>query len=165
MSLSQAETTFTLRTSNIYEEYDFGAQYVAVVYKFYVPTGDYSIGGVETTNLQGLKDDDVQGLHVVHQYSKYLPKRIFDWFKNVNHLHVVGSDLEFLGDQPLDGRIRFVHFNDNKIREIPKNYFRSTVNMELISFERNRIETLNEGIFTGLAKLRWVRNVYESELA
>jgi hypothetical protein len=144
----------------MYEDYDFGNQYVAVVYGLKVPTGDYTVKGIETTNLQGLTDNDVRGIHVVHQYCKYMPKKFFDWFKNVNHLHFVGSELEFLGDEPLDGRIRYVHFDDNKIRKIPTNYFRSTVDMELISFERNRIETLDEKIFMGLGKLRWVIIIY-----
>lgn len=153
---SYADTGFTLHSQNTHQKYDFGVQYVAIVYQLSVPRGDYYVQGITSTNIQGLTDDNVQGLHIAHQFTRFLPHKVLEFYKNINHYHVVGSGLEILGNEPLDGRIRYVHFDDNQIRVIPKTFFATSGDMELISFERNRIETLDADIFREMTKLRWV---------
>lgn len=153
---SYADTGFTLRSQNTHKKYDFGVQYVAIVYHLSVPRGDYYVEGINSTNVQGLSNDNVQGLHIVHQFTRFLPKKVLDFYKNINHYHIVDSGLEILGTEQLDSRIRYVHFDDNQIRVIPKTFFAASGDMELISFERNRIESLEGDIFKGMTKLKWV---------
>jgi hypothetical protein len=141
---------------NIHKKYDFGVQYVAKVYQLSIPTSNYYITGVDTTNVRGLSNTDVQGLHIVSQDVHFMPGKVLDFFPNINHYHVVGSGLESVGTTPLDGRIKYIHFDDNRIRTVPKSFFGAGGELMYISFERNLIETLEGGIFGGLTNLKYV---------
>jgi Leucine rich repeat len=147
---------FTLRSINGYKDFDFGRQYSAVTYQVFIPTGDYVVEKVESTNLDGKTNDNVEGLYISHQYVRYLPTGVLDVYRNINHYHVVGSHLKYLNNQQLDRRIRFIHFDDNEIEEIPTEFFRNSVDLEVISLAKNRIGNLREDTFRGMPKLRWV---------
>ncbi|KAG5667837.1 hypothetical protein PVAND_015806 [Polypedilum vanderplanki] len=154
--LSSADQGIVLRSVNNYKTYDFGRQYSAIVYKLNILGGDCFVQNIETTNVQGMTNDQVEAIHIVHQNVRYLPHRVLDWFKNVVHFHIIDSGLETLDGEPLDGRIRYVHLDDNRIKIVPRGFFANTGNMELISMERNMIESLDDQLFRGMSKLRWI---------
>lgn len=156
VAFASAEQGVVLRSVNTYKEYEFGRQYVAIAYKLSIPGSDFYVSGVESTNMQGMTNDNVQGLHIVHQETRYLPRKVFDWYKNIVHFHVVASGVETLEGEPLDARIRFIHLDDNRIWTVPKEFFSQTRDMELISMERNNIEVLEPEMFRAMPKLRWV---------
>lgn len=145
-----------LHSVNNYKDYDFGRQYTAIVYKLSIPRGDFFVNGIDGVNVDGQTNDNVQAIHIVHQTTKFLPRRVLDFYKNVNHYHVVDSGLETLVGEPLDRRIRYVHFDDNRIRTIPREFFQNTVDMQLISIERNLLTILDAEMFRGMPALRWV---------
>jgi hypothetical protein len=141
---------------NTYKTYDFGRQYSAIVYQLNIPRNDYFINDIVVANLDGMNNDRVEALHIRFQDVRFLPRGVFNWFKNINHFHVVSSGLVSLGTTPLDRRIRYVHFDDNKIYEIPQNFFTESVDLELLSMERNYFTTLRPETFVTLPKLRFV---------
>lgn len=85
-----------------------------------------------------------------------LPRKVFDWYKNINHIHIVGSGLESIEGEQLDARIRYLHLDENAIRVVPRNFFEHSQELLFLSMERNRIETLDADLLVSVPKLRWV---------
>jgi len=151
-----AEQGFILRSLNKNKEYEFGTQYAAVVYQLIIPSGDYFVQGLDAMNRDGKGPDDVLSLHIAGQDVEFLPHKYLEWYKNINHLHIAGSGLTTLENEQLDGRIRYLHLDGNRIESIPVDFFRNSKDMELLSMERNRITKLDSDLFTGMTKLRYI---------
>lgn len=156
IAISSADKGFVLRSVNTYKPYDFGRQYAAVVYKCMIPREVYFVEGINATYWDGKGPDDVQSLHIVHQQVTRLPRKVLDWYKNINHIHIIGSGLETLEGEQLDARIRYLHLDGNFIKVVPKTFFERSQELMLLSMEKNRIEVLDAELFVTMPKLRWV---------
>lgn len=156
IAISSADRGFVLRSINSYKQYDFGRQYTAVVYRCMLPRETFFVEGINATYSEGKGPDDVEVLHITHQQVTRLPRKVFDWYKNINHIHIVGSGLETLEGEQLDARIRYLHLDDNNIRVVPRNFFQNSQELMLLSMERNRIESLDADLLASVPKLRWV---------
>ncbi|XP_070508345.1 phospholipase A2 inhibitor beta-like [Chironomus tepperi] len=156
IAISSADQGFVLRSVNTYKPYDFGRQYTAVVYKCMIPRETFFVEGINATYWDGKGQDDVEALHIVHQQVTRLPRKVFDFYKNINHIHIIGSGLETLDGEQLDSRIRYLHLDGNVIKVVPKVFFEQSQELMLLSMERNRIETLDADLFVSMPKLRWV---------
>lgn len=121
-----------------------------------IPRETFFVEGINATYSDGKGPDDVEVLHIAHQQVSRLPKKVFDWYKNINHIHIVGSGLETLEGEQLDARIRYLHLDENVIKVVPRNFFEHSQELMLLSMERNRIETLEADLFVSVPKLRWV---------
>lgn len=121
-----------------------------------IPREPYFVEGINATYWDGKGPDDVEALHIVHQHVSRLPRKVLDFYKNINHIHIIGSELETLEGEQLDGRIRYLHLDGNYIRVVPKTFFEHSQEMMLLSMERNRIEALDAELFVTMPKLRWV---------
>ncbi|CAG9811572.1 unnamed protein product [Chironomus riparius] len=156
IAISSADKGFVLRSLNTYKTYDFGRQYAALVYRCMIPRETFFVEGINATYWDGKGPDDVEVLHIVHQTVTRLPRKFFDFYKNINHIHIIGSGLETLEGEQLDARIRYLHLDENVIRVVPKTFFERSQELMLLSMERNRIETLDADLFVTMPKLRWV---------
>jgi len=157
VALATAQGTgFTLRSINKRKTYEFGSQYAAVVYNLRISGPGAVIQGIDTVDKEQKGEDGVEVLHIAHQVAKFLPKKLFDWYKNINHIHVVDSQLESLEGETLDGRIRYLHMDDNKLAKIPTDFFRESKDLELLSMDRNKLTALDSELFKDMPKLRWV---------
>lgn len=136
--------------------YDFGPQYTAIVYGVVVPGKENFVKAIEATYTDGKGPDDVLALNIFNQDVKFLPKKFFDFYKNVNHIHIVESNLQSLEGEVLDGRIRYIHLDGNDIVTVPKTFFGNARELMLVSMERNKIESLDADLFVTMPKLRWV---------
>jgi len=156
IACAAADQGFILHSINKNKEYDFGTQYAAIVYPITIPRGDYFVQGLDAMYHDGKGPDDVLSLHIAGQDVEFLPHKYLDWYKNINHVHIVGSRLTTLENEQLDGRIRYLHLDGNRIESIPVDFFRNSKDMELLSMESNRITKLDSELFTAMTKLNYV---------
>jgi len=137
-------------------DYEFGRQYACVVKEFTVDGPDYVVGQGRCKHLAGKGPTDVQAVHIENQYVKYLPKKMEGLFVNMVTYRVENSGLQTLGNFNFDRKIRYLVLDNNMIREVPKEIFRDTTDMEYISMNENRIENLDKDLFSNMQKLRFV---------
>lgn len=138
------------------KKYEFGEQYTAVAYHIYITRPDVFVKGVSGSDREGKTVENVEALRIAHQVVRYLPRRLYEWYHGLNHLHIIDSRLEFLDGEPLDARIRYVHFDDNHISTLPVGFFKNAQNLELFSVERNRLTQVSTDVLTTMPKLRFV---------
>lgn len=137
--------------------YEWGMQYACIVTGFYVDGPDYVVGQGHIVNrIPGKNQSDVEAVHIEDQVTRYLPKRMEGLFWNMITYRVENSQLEFLGNFNFYKMLRFLHLDNNIIREVPLGVFSETVNMEWISMNDNRIENLDKDLFRNMPKLRVV---------
>lgn len=129
-------------------------QYACFVTGFYVDGPDYVVSQGRFKHLPGKSQSDVEAVHIEDQYVRYLPKKMEGLFVNMITYRVENSKLEVLGNFNFDKKLRFLQLDNNMIREVPKEIFRDTVNMEWISMNENQIENLDKDLFNNMPKLR-----------
>ena len=137
-------------------KYEFGTQYTCFVTEFYVDGPDYVVYQGRTKHLPGKSQTDVEAVHIEDQYVKYLPKRMEALFVNMITYRVENSRLEVLGNFNFDKKLKYLHLDNNMIKEVPKDIFRETVDIEWISMNENQIETLDQDLFRNMQRLRVV---------
>lgn len=137
-------------------KYDYGTQYTCFVTGFYVDGPDFVVNQGRAKHLPGKGQNDVEAVHIENQFVKYLPKRMEGLFMNMISYRVENCKLEALGNFNFDKKLRFVYFDNNMIKNVPKDIFRDTADMEYISMNENRIENLDKDLFRNMPKLRFV---------
>lgn len=137
-------------------KYEWGIQYSCFVTGLSVDGPDFVVGQGHIVNIPGKNQSDVVAVHIEDQFAKYLPRRMEGLFWNMITYRVENSQLETLGNLKLYKKIRFLHFDNNMIREIPVSVFDETRGMEWISMNDNRIENLDKDLFRNMPNLRVV---------
>jgi Leucine rich repeat len=158
LSLAHSDSTggSTIFARCQYIEYEFGTQYACIVRDFFVDRPDYVIDGTEAVHLPGKNQSDVEAIEIFNQYTRYLPGRLENIYWNMISYRVENSGLEYLGNFNFYKKLRFLVLDGNLIREVPRAVFGETVDLEWISMNDNRIETLDKDLFRNMPKLRVV---------
>lgn len=154
VTVAHCKTDAYAKCSNI--NYEFGLQYGCVFRDFYVDRPDFAVYTVAAEHLPGKTQADVLAIHIENQYTKYLPTHVESVYWNMITYRAENSQLEILGNFNLFKKLRYLILDRNLVREVPKDIFSETVDMEWISMNDNRIETLDKDLFRTMPMLRVV---------
>lgn len=112
------------------------------------------VAGVSNNHINGKLSDDVQMLRFVQEKLAKLPKRIENFFPNLESISAYDTQLQEISSDVLKfPKLRGLFLNLNQLKTLPGNLFEHTPNLEYFWFHKNQIETIGLNIFKSLKKL------------
>lgn len=135
----------------------WGPMYTCVGQNVVVDTFDTYVTGAVGKHLDGRSDRDVEAIFFENQRTTFIPLKFSTPFPNLVALRVQMSGLTTVNQTTFanQGRLRYIHLDNNKIEFIPKKTFYNLTNLEWISLGTNKIKVLNTDMLRGLTELRY----------
>lgn len=116
---------------------------------------DVYIRQVEGNHLEGKSYFDVEALTIYYQNLPTFPKNIAELFPNLKDLECQSSKMMSISAEdlrPFPNLLALLLFGNNLV-SIDSDLFRFTPKIQHISFDKNLIEHVGEGLLTGLDNL------------
>lgn len=135
----------------------WGSQYTCIGQDVVVNTYDTFVTRAVGTHLAGMGDGDVQAVFFKNQKMTFIPLMMSTPFPNLNALRVDMSGLTTINQTTFvnQGRLRYIHLDNNRIEFIPKKTFYNLTNLEWLSLGANKISALNPDMLRGLTELKY----------
>lgn len=107
-------------------------------------------------HIDGKGDDDVEKVLVEYQYCPYLPTNLGSYFRNLEILYVMKSNVMHLAHGDLDGltKLRIFDVSYNPIKRLHKDYFKGHATIEIISFYDCKLRFIEKGALEPLVNLK-----------
>lgn len=135
----------------------WGPMYTCVGQDVVVDTFDTFVTGAVGKHLDGRSDRDVEAIYFKNQRTTFIPLKLSTPFPNLVAIRVQMSGLTIVNQTTFanQGRLRYIHLDNNKIENIPKKTFYNLTDLQWISLGFNKIKTLNPDMLRGLTELRY----------
>lgn len=134
----------------------WGSDYTCVAKNFRTTLKDRQI-----TSLTGLHDfkktnDDVKTLFVKKQSVLYLPMGLANFFKNLETLYVMNSNLQHLMNGDLDGltKLKIFDVSHNPIEQLGRDFFKGHPTIEKVSFFECHLKIIDPQALDPLVNLQ-----------
>jgi hypothetical protein len=153
------------------------ANYVGEAYTCYYPTlsniaESQQLTGVFGTHEAGKSNSDVKVLNIAFNMNlTYFPRGIENFFPNLIALYISNTNITSIhGDEliPFPKLTNFQIAVNPYFERVPGNLFSNNKLLQVVSFYKNNIKHVGEGIMNGLSSLRWIefnRNYCINKLA
>lgn len=134
----------------------WGTKYACVVDNLKTSLRFRTVTEVLGEHQPGKSNSDVEKVMISHQNCPYLPIDLGKYFKNLEVLYVMRSNVEHLTTDDLIGldKLKIFDVSYNPITQITKDYFKGHETLEIISFYDCKLEFVERGALDPLVNLK-----------
>lgn len=153
------------------------ANYVGEAYTCYYPTlsnlyETQQITAVSGTHEDGKSNSDVKVLNIGNNVNlTYFPRAIENFFPNLIAIYISSTNITYIRGDELLAFPKLTNFQiavNPSFERVPGNLFSNNPLLQVVSFYKNNIKHVGEGIMNGLKNLKWIefnRNYCVNQLA
>lgn len=144
------ECDYTMQTSH------WGVDYACVPNEFQTSLQDRKVTDVTGEHIPGKANTDVKKLYIKKLNCAYLPLNVGKFFKNLETLYVMKSNVQHLIDGDLDGltNLKVFDVSHNPIESLSSGFFKGHDTIEIISFYDCNLKSIAADALTPLTNLR-----------
>lgn len=137
------------------EGHSYGYQ-CSVKYLQITSKDDRMVTDVAGDHLSGKTNDHVKFFSSVNHVVKFYPLNLANIFKNLETVSIYNATLAEIHSEDLKqfgGKLRKLWNQINAVEVLEADLFQHNPNLELISFSKNKIKHVDDGVFENLMKL------------
>lgn len=134
----------------------WGQKYACVVENLTTSATNRIVAGVIGNHIEGKTNDDVVKVFVQYQYCPYLPINLGTYFKNLEILYVMKSNVSHLTNDDLTGltKLKLFDVSYNPITRLHHDFFKGHETIEIISFYDCELTFVEKGSLAPLVHLK-----------
>lgn len=134
----------------------WGQKYACVVENLTTSETNRIVTEVKGNHIDGKTNDDVVKVFVQHQYCPYLPINLGTFFKNLEILYVLKSNVSHLTNDDLTGltKLKLFDVSHNPIERLHHDFFKGHDTIEIISFYDCKLTFIDKGSLSPLVHLK-----------
>jgi hypothetical protein len=137
------------------QEYSFVNRYACNAEHFESTFKDRTVTNVTGEHKSGRNNDNVKMIFMEHQNCHYIPRKLSEFFKNLEVIYIKHSNVQHLLSGDLDGldHLHTLDLSNNPIDHISDNFFKNHESLREISFENCHVKKVDEGALDMLTNL------------
>lgn len=133
----------------------YGSQYSCSGNNFRTSLNNRTVTEVKGQHLANETNDDVKLLIMNKQHSPYLPLKVGDFFKNLEILYIMNSNVQHLMQGDLKGldKLKIFDVSYNPIEQLGPDFFKGHGSIETVSFYDCHLKIIDPFVLDPLDKL------------
>lgn len=134
----------------------WGQKYACVVSELTTSLTNRIVTEIQGTHMEGRTHDDVVKVFAEHQHCPYLPTNLGTFFKNLEVLYVMKSNVSQLTTDDLTGltKLKLFDVSYNPITLLRHDFFKGHESIEIISFYDCQLRMVEKGSLAPLVNLK-----------